>query len=708
MEEQQNHLQNLNDKQLEAVLHTDGPILILAGAGTGKTRVLTSRIIQLVASRKAYPSQILGVTFTNKAAREMVVRISGHIENELHWLGTFHSISVKILRQHADKFELSPNFSIINADDQLRVIKNLLQENNIDDKDFPPKLVLGIIQRWKDLGLKPKNLSINDLKKPAHHKAKFIYQLYQDRLKMLDAVDFGDLLLLVIDLLSNFVEVQEYYHQKFKYILVDEYQDTNVAQYMWLRLITNSDKNICCVGDEDQSIYGWRGAEIGNILRFEKEFNNTKVVRLEQNYRSTNNILNSASTLIAYNRERLGKNLWSASDDGELIKLVTLWDENAEAKYIAKAISDEVRLGRSYNDIAVLVRATFQTRNIEESLLNYTIPYKIIGGLKFYDRQEIRDVTAYIRASINPNDSIATERIINVPKRGVGPTTVREIAYYAQSHNISMQYAIKEMLVNKQLKGKTAETLNELLNKFEQWRGFLMHNPIEQAIERIILESSYLQMWKTLNSPEAQGKIENIKELLNAVRDFHTVHEFIEHVSLVTDNENSTNENTVSVMTIHAAKGLEFETVILPGLEESIFPHQRSLEDGSIEEERRLAYVAITRAKRNLYITKTLSRKIFGKWQTTIPSRFVNELPDTAVQKIEVAYNNYNGNSSYQSYTPKTTYNFASHRSFKIGDRVIHSKFGEGYVLSMSDDQVEVSFDNVGVKRLLENFIRKK
>jgi DNA helicase-2/ATP-dependent DNA helicase PcrA len=707
LEAQQNYLQNLNDKQLEAVLHSDGPILILAGAGTGKTKVLTSRIIHLIASGKAYPSQILGVTFTNKAAREMVERIAVHVSDGLGWLGTFHSISVKMLRSHADKFSLSPSFSIINADDQLRVIKNLLQENNIDDKDFPPKLVLAIIQRWKDLGLKPQELSISDLKKPAHHKAKFIYHQYQDRLRMLDAVDFGDLLLFAIDLLTNFSEVQEYYHQKFKYILVDEYQDTNVAQYMWLRLITNNHKNICCVGDEDQSIYGWRGAEIGNILRFEKEFKDTLVVRLEQNYRSTNNILNSASSLIAHNSERLGKNLWSAAGNGEPIKLVTLWDENAEAKYIAKAIGDEIRLGKSYNNIAVLVRATFQTRNIEESLLSYAIPYKIIGGLKFYDRLEIRDIVSYIRASINPNDSIATERIINVPKRGIGPTTVREIAYYAQSHNISLQYAIKEMIESKQLKGKNATTLSDLLEKFAEWRNSLMHNPIEQAIERVILESGYLQMWKMLNTPESQGKIENIKELLNAVRDFHTVHEFIEHVSLVTDNENASNENTVSVMTIHAAKGLEFDTVILPGLEESIFPHQRSLEDGSIEEERRLAYVAITRAKSNLHITKTLSRKIFGKWQTTIPSRFLAELPESAIKKIEVSYNNYS-ETSYQSYRPKTTYNYANTRNFKIGDRVTHDKFGEGYVLSMSDDQVEVAFDNIGIKRLLESFVRKK
>ena len=696
------YLTGLNPEQLQAATHVNGPLLILAGAGTGKTKVLTARIINLIHKGHAQGYQILAVTFTNKAAKEMLHRVGQYISTEGLYLNTFHSIAAKILRKYSSYFNLSTNFTILGAEDQLRLIKNILQEHNIDDKKFQPKIILSIIQRWKDHALKPENLSSSDLLNNSHVIAKKIYEYYQQKLKFLDAVDFGDLLLYNIDLFTKNPEILSIYHNKFKYILVDEYQDTNIAQYIWLRLLTNDDQNICCVGDEDQSIYGWRGAEIGNILRFEKDFKNANIIRLEQNYRSTNNILLAASNLISNNNKRLGKKLWSESGQGEKIKIVTLKDSSSEANFITKSIYELYNQGKAQlQNIAILVRAGFQTRSFEETMLNYNIPYTIIGGLKFYDRQEIKDVLAYIRASVNPGDSLALERIINLPKRGIGPTTFSQIEEYAIENNIAAQFAMEEMLSKNLFKPKLANTITEFLLNLQKWRQSFKNNSMQITIESILHESGYIGMWENDKSLESQGRIENIKEFLQALQGFNNINDFLEHVSLVAENNATNSSGSLNIMTIHAAKGLEFDIVFLPGLEEGIFPHQRNLdeeESKGLEEERRLAYVAITRAKKELIITNTVCRNIFGKWQTSIPSRFISELPQENIYCIDKSYNlsAHHNISNYQS---------RKSNIFKIGSRVKHDKFGHGYILQINDNQFEISFDNIGTKRVLDSFV---
>jgi len=636
------HIAKLNPEQRAAVEAIDGPVLVLAGAGTGKTRVLTARIAHILATRKAYPGQILAVTFTNKAAREMAERVEKLLHggselppqnSSLNWLGTFHSIGAKILRRYADVLGFTSSFTILNSDDQLRLVKQLLNENNIDDKQNPPKIILSIIQSWKDQGLIPSK--IDDAGQGTTAKALLIYKAYQARLRTLNAMDFGDLLLHNLTLFTSFPEIHKEVVSRFKYILVDEYQDTNIAQYLWLRLLASGHKNICCVGDDDQSIYGWRGAEIGNILKFEKDFPGATVVRLERNYRSTGNILAVASKLIAENNGRLGKTLWTEGEDGEKVKVRSLWDGDEEARFVGDEIEALQRNGENLNQMAVLVRAGFQTRSFEERFLTLGLNYRVIGGLRFYERQEIRDATAYLRVISQPDDDLAFERIVNTPKRGIGTATLENIHSYARSQDISMSKATYELLAQNALKGKIAASLGGLLKSLERWRSLLGSQPIGEITDIMLDESGYRSMWKLENTPDAQGRLENLKELVRAMGEFETLTAFLEHVGLVTDMSENRDSDMISIMTLHAAKGLEFNNVFLPGWEEGLFPSQRSLDENgqkALEEERRLAYVGITRARKNLTISFAGSRRIYNQWQYNIPSRFISEFPKENIE----------------------------------------------------------------------------
>lgn len=625
------YLKGLNDRQLEAVKHPGGALLILAGAGTGKTKVLIAKMAHLILQERVYPSNILAVTFTNKAAKEMRHRLQGILEVSGLWLGTFHALAAKILRAHPEMAGLqNSNFNIIDSDDQLRLIKAIARENYVDEKRFTPKAILNVIQKWKDIALVPEKVSSNDLTSPLHQTALKIYVIYQNRLRTQSAVDFGDLLLHNITIFSKYPEVLVQYQKKFRYLLVDEYQDTNVAQYIWLRLLAAGHKNICCVGDEDQSIYGWRGAEIGNILRFEQDFPTAKVIKLEQNYRSTGNILASASALIANNNQRLGKTLWTDEGEGAKVSVSSCVDERAEASQIAMEIYSLKRnQQQNLNEFAILVRAGFQTRAFEECFVANALPYKVIGGLRFYERLEIRDLIAYIRVSMQPDDDLALMRIINTPKRAIGEVCLATIRSKADALNISLFRAIEEMLQAKELKSGALKSLTQLITCFKSWSKLFEIKHHAQVTETIASESGYLAMWRSDKSPEAEGRVENILELIRALEEFDDITSFLEHVSLVSDREANV-ENMVSIMTLHAAKGMEFNTVFLPGWEEGVFPHPKSLEEkgaNGLEEERRLAYVGITRARRNLYISYAASRRIYNQWQNNIASRFISELP---------------------------------------------------------------------------------
>ncbi len=636
----------LNPEQRAAVMAVDGAVLVLAGAGTGKTRVLTTRIAHILASRKAWPGQILAVTFTNKAAREMGARVESLLnsnykpnENEqrqistLSWLGTFHSIGAKILRRHGEVLGFTSSFTILDADDQLRLIKQLMSEHNIDDKQNPAKMVLSIIQSWKDQGLIPEK--VTDAGFGTAQKALTIYKAYQTRLKTLNSMDFGDLLLHNLTLFTKYPDIHREISERFKYILVDEYQDTNIAQYLWLRLLASGHKNICCVGDDDQSIYGWRGAEIGNILKFEKDFPGATVVRLERNYRSTGNILGAASQLIAHNNGRLGKTLWTEDAEGEKVQVRALWDGDEEARFVGDEVETAQRSGSSLNEMAVLVRAGFQTRAFEERFLTLGIGYKVIGGLRFYERQEIRDAVAYLRVVSQPSDDLAFERIINTPRRGIGTATLETIHSYARANDISMTVATKRLLEAGSFKGKLSAALNALLISFDRWRGLIGVQNIGEITDIILDESGYRNMWKMETTPDAQGRLDNLKELVRAMGEFESLTAFLEHVGLVTDMAENTQGAMISIMTLHAAKGLEFDHVFLPGWEEGLFPHQRSLDESGrsgLEEERRLAYVGITRAKKMCTISFAGSRRIYNQWQSNIPSRFISELPQEHIE----------------------------------------------------------------------------
>ena len=632
------YLLNLNEKQQEAVLHLNGPLLVVAGAGSGKTKVLTSRIAHIIKSHKAFSSQILAVTFTNKAAKEMQIRVSKLLRKDatgLPWLGTFHSISSKILRKHADAVGLKSNFTIIDQDDQSRLIKNICKAENIDIKKISPKYILAVIDKWKNKGLYPEDVI---LKKRETLEKNFlnIYKIYQQKLVDLNSTDFSDLILHVVKIFKNYNDIASMYSKKFKYILVDEYQDTNFIQSEWLKYLSSINKNLCCVGDDDQSIYSWRGAEIKNFLEFDKVYKNTKIIRLEKNYRSTQNILNVASKLIENNQNRVGKTLYTNQEDGELITLDCFRNVKDEAVEISSTIED-YKKKNSLNDIAILVRAIFQTREFEERFLKVGIPYRIIGGIKFYERSEIKDCVAYLRCIHQPQDDLSFERIINVPKRSIGDTTIKAINEYARQNNCSLENASKKLIELNKIKPKTKIGLISLLNLLEKWRYELRkkinHNKLLQTV---MDESGYSEMLKNKKDLENENRLENIKELLNAMKEFDNLESFLEHVALATSLDQDWETEKVNLMTLHASKGLEFDIVYLPGWEEGLFPHQKSIEEkgeNGLEEERRLAYVGLTRAKKIAKISFSMNRFYQGDWIDSIASRFVDELPDEFIKK---------------------------------------------------------------------------
>jgi DNA helicase-2/ATP-dependent DNA helicase PcrA len=734
--ENTNYLSNLNPEQRLAVETVDGPVLVLSGAGTGKTKVLTTRIAHILSQRKAFPNEILAVTFTNKAAREMSERVAHLLGGgqSMHYMGTFHSVSARILRRNAERIGFTSSFTILDTDDQLRLIKALLEQENIDPKQTPPKLVLGAIQSWKDRGLTPDKVNAENARE-AQGVAVRLYPKYQARLQSVNACDFGDLILHNLTLFAKFPEVLEEYSNRFHYILVDEYQDTNVAQYLWLRLLCLSHRNICCVGDDDQSIYGWRGAEVGNILRFEKDFPGAHVVRLEQNYRSTEHILAAASGLIANNGTRLGKTLWTEETGGEKVRLKSVWDGDEEALTIGEEVEGYQRAKSKLSNMAILVRAGFQTRAFEERFLTLGVPYKVVGGLRFYERAEIRDAVAYLRATHQMQDDLAFERIINTPKRGIGKATLEQIHSTARAQNVPLQVAIEFLINHGELKGKLGASLGALLKQFAHWRTLMEQRPIAEVTDIILDESGYRAMWQAEKSIEAQGRLENLKELVRAMGEFESITAFLEHVGLITDIDETSGGDMISIMTLHAAKGLEFEHVFLPGWEEGVFPHQRALDEGgrdSLEEERRLAYVGITRARKTLLISYAANRRIYNQWQSAIPSRFIEELPKDHIERMEGGtYSRSSGMSraalqeqvasimaggrpglAWESPTPvysapkvaaTTTYK----PQYCEGDRVFHVKFGYGKILNVSGNHLEIGFDKADVKKVLAEYVKK-
>ncbi len=632
------YLLNLNEKQQEAVLHLDGPLLIVAGAGSGKTKVLTSRIAHIIRSHKAFSSQILAVTFTNKAAKEMQIRVSKLLRKDatgLPWLGTFHSISAKILRKHAEAVELKSNFTIIDQEDQVRLIKNICKVENLDVKKISPKYILAVIDKWKNKGLYPKDVI---LKKKDTLEKKFleIYKIYQQKLIDLNSADFSDLILHTVKIFRNYKDILSIYSRKFKYILVDEYQDTNFIQSEWLKYLSATNMNLCCVGDDDQSIYSWRGAEIKNFLEFDKNYENTKIIRLEKNYRSTQNILNVASKLIENNQSRVGKNLYTNQEDGELVTLDCFRNVKDEATDISTSI-ENYKKKNSLNEIAILVRAIFQTREFEERFLKVGIPYRIIGGIKFYERAEIKDCIAYLRCISQSMDDLSFERIINVPKRSIGDTTIKVISEFAKKNFCSLEIAAKKLVELNKIKPKTKVGLISLLNLLEKWRYELKNKINHNKLLQIVLdESGYSEMLKNKKDLENENRLENIKELLNAMKEFDNLESFLEHVALATSLDQDWESEKVNLMTLHASKGLEFNVVYLPGWEEGLFPHQKSIEEkgeSGLEEERRLAYVGITRAKKIAKISFSMNRFYQGDWMDSIASRFIDELPDEYVKK---------------------------------------------------------------------------
>jgi len=636
----QNYLDKLNDKQLEAVINTDGPCLIVAGAGSGKTKVLTTRVVHIIKEKKAWPNQILCVTFTNKAAREMQVRISLTLNEKvssLPWLGTFHSVSAKILRRHADAVGLNSRFTIIDQEDQLRLIKNICKAENIDIKKIAPQFILSFINQWKNKGTLPKDVVI---KKgiPLEKAILNVYKFYQDRLKILNSCDFGDLLLHCVTMFENNPDILDLYANNFKYILVDEYQDSNFIQSKWLNLLAKKKNNICCVGDDDQSIYSWRGAEIRNFLDFGKIYKNTKIVKLEQNYRSTQNILGAASVLISKNSDRLGKKLWTESKKGELIKLTCYKNGKEEAIGISDIIEKKLKKKYSYNNISILVRAIFQTREFEERFLKIGMGYRVIGGTKFYERAEIKDAVAFLRIVYQKNDDLAFERIINVPKRSIGETAVKNIYDWARKNKKSLEDSSYELLQLNKIKPKTKIGLIGILNMFKKWRLDLNKKKHYELMEIILDESGYSQMLKNKKDLESEGRLENIKELIRGMHEFDNLQSFLEHVSLATSIDQDWDGKKINLMTMHAAKGLEFDAVFLPGWEEGLFPHQKSLEekgDLALEEERRLAYVGLTRAKKEAFVSFVMNRMYRGDWVESLASRFVEELPKENIEKEE-------------------------------------------------------------------------
>ncbi len=758
------YLSALNPEQREAVEAVDGPVLVLAGAGTGKTRVLTTRIAHILATGRAYPSQILAVTFTNKAAREMKERISslvGEGVEGMPWLGTFHSIGVKILRRHAEMVGLRPDFTILDTDDQLRLIKQIIQAEGLDDKRWPARQFASLMDSWKNRGLTPEQVSEGEGRSFADGKGRKLYEIYQERLKVLNAADFGDLLLLPIRLFREQPDVLRKFHERFRYMLVDEYQDTNIAQYLWLRLLAQGNKNICCVGDDDQSIYGWRGAEVDNILRFEHDFPGAKVIKLERNYRSTSHILAAASHLIAKNEGRLGKTLFTDHDDpdAERVGVKSVWDSEEEARTIGEDIEDLQRHGHALNDIAILVRASFQMREFEERFITLGLDYRVIGGPRFYERMEIRDALAYFRATVQPADDLAFQRIVNTPKRGLGDKTLAPINALARAQNIPLMQAASMLVETEELRPKARQTLKSLLMDFGRWRAQLETASSHTEVAEIILdESGYTEMWRNDRSADAPGRLENLKELIRSMEEFESIGGFLEHIALVMDRDSGDSTDAVSIMTLHSAKGLEFDTVFLPGWEEGLFPHQRALDESGragLEEERRLAYVGITRAKKRARITFAANRRVHGMWQNSLPSRFLDELPAEHVEIAEASssYGGYgtsrfdtrdpfasgsystpgwqraqrsreNANSGGGSYSrgsygksggkrgaktiegelvAKSVTSVAS--DYSMGQRIFHQKFGYGRVIGIEGNKLTIDFEKGSTKKVLDNFV---
>ncbi len=741
-------LDGLNDPQRQAVEAIDGPLLVLAGAGTGKTRVLTTRLAQIIRSGKARPYEILVVTFTNKAAREMRARaeklIGGGVVDI--WLGTFHALGVKILRRNAELVGLEYNFTILDMDDQIRLLKQVMQGFSIDEKRWPARILINVIQRWKDKGLTPekvtsdKSLSGTDGEVANGHIIE-IYVEYQRRLKILNAADFGDLLLHNLTIFNQYPDILLKYQKQFRYILVDEYQDTNISQYLWLRLLAQRNKNICCVGDDDQSIYGWRGAEIGNILKFEKDFPAAKIVRLELNYRSSGNILAVATKLIANNQGRLGKTLWTNDDDGELVHVSGIWDGAAEARDVGAEIENLQRKGCDLNQMAILVRAGYQTREFEENFIALAIPYKVIGGLRFYEREEIRDALAYLRVVHQPSDDLALMRIINKPARGIGDVTLNAMRQLAGRENLPLFRAAKKLLLGDDLKPAAKKALGAIMEKFDAWRQMADVIDHMELAETILKQSGYMDFWRNSKKLEAAGKLENLKEFPAALDGYENLAQFLEHVSLVVEKEEAgTENNMVSIMTLHAAKGLEFDTVFLPGWEEGLFPSQRTMDENGmagLEEERRIAYVGITRARKSLYISFAANRRIHGQWQSAIPSRFIDELPaeNTDLQvdqglysgsgggmaeaRAQYGFNNNHHDRGSQNWQQKhdggkkSTFKTRQVKSksqdnpFKAGDRCFHQKFGNGDVIAVDGDHLTIEFDKAGRKAVVAAFVEK-
>lgn len=749
------YLDDLNPAQRAAVEALDGPVLMLAGAGTGKTKALTARIVHLLRMGKARPNEILAVTFTNKAAREMKLRVGrllGEVAEGMPWMGTFHSLSVKILRRHAELVGLKSNFTILDTDDQIRLLKQLILAANIDEKRWPARMLAGMIDGWKNRALTPEKVPSSEAG-GYNNRGTELYAQYQERLRTLNACDFGDLLLHCVVIFQANPDVLAQYQRWFRYILVDEYQDTNVCQYLWLRLLAQAHRNICCVGDDDQSIYGWRGAEVGNILRFEKDFPGAHVVRLEQNYRSTPHILAAASGVIAGNAGRLGKTLWTEVEEGEKVRLIGHWDGEEEARWIGEEVEALARGGRGLDPVgldgqAILVRASHQMRAFEDRFLTIGLPYRVIGGPRFYERQEIRDAMAYFRLSVSPEDDLAFERVVNLPKRGLGDKAQADIQRTARGAGVSLHEGARELVAHGGIGGKGAGQLRAFVEGIDRWHRVtrVVDYDHVRLAETILEESCYTEMWQNDKTPEAPGRLENLKELVKALEQFDNLQGFLEHVSLIMDNETEEAGEKVSIMTLHAAKGLEFPVVFLPGWEDGLFPSQRSMDESGLkglEEERRLAYVGITRAEELCTISFASNRRVYGQWQSQLPSRFIDELPpdhvevltppglygggfgaaapyavssamDERVSKADV----YNSPGWKRMQDRVQTRGVSQPReargmvidatvvsAYSEGDRVFHRKFGYGIVIGIEGDKLEIDFSKAGIKKVVAGFI---
>ena len=700
-----NFLESLNTNQKKAVLETSGPLLILAGAGTGKTRVLTTRLANILKNRLANPHETLTVTFTNKAASEMKQRVEFMLKvaTDGWWIGTFHAMAARILRNHPELAGLKKQFSIIDIDDQIRLVKQALSYHNVDEKRWPPRLLHNIIQRWKDKGMNPDNIS--DKEKLGNVNSKEIYKTYQNRLLTLNVVEYGDLLLHNINIFRNNPEVLASYKNKFKYILVDEYQDTNVCQHTWLKLLADQYKNICAVGDDDQSIYSWRGAEVKNILRFEDTFKNTKVIKLEENYRSTGNILEAANELVKNNKARLGKKLWTKEGQGERIKVINISNSEEEAIVVSDLIENLFSKGQKLSSIAILVRATYQTRFFEDRFIKIGLPYKIIGGTKFYERLEIRDAMAYLRLVSSDLDDLAFERIVNVPKRGLGTKSLLDIETFSRKENVSLLESCRKLLQNDHFNTKTSSNLKVFLMSLKSWKEKKEALSAAELAELILEESGYTEMWQNDKSIEAEGRLENLKELVSAISDFENLNSFLEHIQLVMDNSINNKKDTVNLLTLHAAKGLEFDYVFLPGWEEEIFPNKKSIDESlneGLEEERRLAYVGITRAKKEVWILHANTRFIHGNWLFSSPSRFIKELPKKNILTSNLFFDNNNKKEVYDQ-----SDNLLSYENLLVGDKVFHQKFGYGIIKTLDGDNAEVAFSKTNIKKVKTNYLIK-